>query len=135
MEESKLKEWNDKFNLCLGIEFSNPEYFKVHHILVITFMLQTGRYAETYLNEAVSLLNEFLLHPLETPTKFKIDTINAKFSSHKRSGRIVREEAGDVIESNQTILDVRTDTAEHYRKDVVAWAETIIQTIQKSPSR
>jgi len=125
MEEEEIKKWDDKFALCLGMEFSNPEYFKVHHILVITFMLQTGRYTPTYQNEAMSLLKEFLSHPLEAPTRSAIDVINTKFSSQNRDNRIVKKEMGDGFDTNITILDIRTDTADNYCKDVIAWAKEV----------
>ncbi|MBO9731504.1 MAG: hypothetical protein J7623_22880 [Chitinophaga sp.] len=47
--------WKQKFYDCLAIEFSDPCYFEVHHLLVITFMLQTGSYSPEYFPEAVKL--------------------------------------------------------------------------------
>ena len=129
MNQEIIEQWYNKFNLCLGIDFSDPEYFKVHHILVMAFMIQTGRYTPDYYNEVMSLFKEFLLHPLETPDRLKVDIINKKFSSRDRDNNIIKKEFGDIIETNFTILDIRTNTADVYCQDVITWAKEIIDKI------
>lgn len=125
IENAKLKAWREKFDACLVLEFSNPAYFRAHHIFVMTFMLQTGRYTDAYRNEAISLLKEFLKCPQAAPTKSSLADINSNFSSDKRQTNIFRKEAGDILYTSMTILDVDTSTAEQYFKDVIAWAREV----------
>lgn len=59
-ENNKLKQWESKYYECLALEFNNPKYFEAHHLLVLTFMLQTDGYSNEYFFAAKNLLKEFL---------------------------------------------------------------------------
>ena len=125
MENENLESWTEKFNECLALEFSNPAYFKVHHILVVSFMLQTGRYADPYREQACTLLKEFLTDPFHTPSKTRIAEINSTLSSDKRNDNVFNKNSGELISTPITILGIKTDNAEQYCKDVIAWATTV----------
>ncbi len=126
MESEKLNLWTAKFNNCLVLEFSDPAYFRVHHILVAAFMLQTGRYASSYKEKACVLLKEFLADPLTPPSKAKITEISSALSSDKRHDNVFNKKPGELIDTPITILDVSTDSAEQYRSDVIAWATSVL---------
>ncbi len=121
----------DKFNDMLALEFSNPAYFKVHHISVPTFMLQTGRYTDAYREKAIALLKTFLKHPYNMPGAALVKEINVEFSSVKRNDNIFTKEAGTILESAFTVFDVRVDTPGHCCEDVIAWAKAVIGACDK----
>lgn len=127
----KLQAWEDKFNECLGIELNDPEYFKVHHLLVLTYMLQTNRYTDGYLREALVMLETILASTLVIDHKTTL-FLNRKYSSATRTGRIFKPaKRRDVIDWNKTILDIRLDSAQHYQNDVSEWASHVLQVIRQ----
>ncbi len=130
-----LERIEEKFNAMLALEFSNRAYFSVHHISVPTFMLQTGRYAKPYREKARNMLEAFLAQPDELPRATTIKDINMEFSSAKRTDNIFNKKTGDILNSDFTIFDVRIDTPEHYRKDVVAWARAVVTECNKEAER
>lgn len=124
-----LTAWEDKFNFCLALEFSDPDYFRAHHILVPTYHLQCGTYASGIQSSAIELVRGFIAHPDTAPSQSQIKEINGRFSSNNRKVKITTEGAPNVVMADMTILDVRTDTASHYREDVVKWAQSVIQKL------
>ena len=127
-----LSKWENKFNTCLALEFSNPEYFKVHHILVPAYHLQSRKYAPEIQSSVIKLLAYFLAHPDVPPSHSQIEEINKRFSSNKREVHILAKGTVGVIPSEMTILNVRTDTAQHYCQDVVAWAHSVLSELELS---
>ena len=133
MEKEKLlKAWNDKFNEILGIEYSNPDYFKVHHLLVLTFMIQTDAYSEEYLPNARELLKRF--NTGESPAVFQSEVKYSKYFNLKdKNKKIRKDEAGRRIDKykwNKTIMNVRIDSATNYCSDVTLWAKDVEAIIE-----
>lgn len=132
MTTSELKEWQEKFYACLALEFSDQSYFKVHHIMVPTFLIQAGKYSRPYAERIILLLTEFLDDPNRPPAVEWIKEIHAQLSSNVRTDRLLIEGVGEVVHADQSILDVRTDTAEHYCTDVVQWSKSVLRAIETS---
>lgn len=127
MDEEKLKLMNAKFHSCLELEYSNPEYSRVHHITVPTFMLQTGRYTQAYEGEALNMLKNFLSHPDKIPSRSTIKAYNIQLSKLERKGNIFTKEPTKILDTTMTILDVRLDTPDHYYEDIIAWAKSVVE--------
>lgn len=128
MNEEKIKLMNAKFHSCLELEYSNSEYARMHHITVLTFMLQTGRYTEHYEDGALSMLKDFLSDPDNIPSKSTIRANNIRLEKLKKSkGGIFTKEPTKVLDTKVTILDVRLDSPSHYRDDILAWAKSVVE--------
>ncbi len=127
-----LSKWEDKFNICLALEFSTPEYFRVHHILVPTYHLQCGKYTSEIQPSVVNLLRDFLLHPDVQPSRSQIEEISRRFSSNKRNEKIFTEIGTQIISSAMSILDIRTDTPQQYCQDVLAWAHSVLKEFESN---
>ena len=124
--DDKLQFMKKKFDACLELEYSNPEYASMHHITVLAFMLQTGRYTPAYKEDALKMLKNFLSHPYKIPSKSTIKSYNLQLSRSKRKGNIFTKSSTKILETKMTILDVRLNTPDHYCEDVIAWAKSII---------
>jgi hypothetical protein len=130
-KKDELQAWEDKFNACLGIELNDPQYFKVHPLLVLTFMLQTNRYADAYLREAVGMLKAMLEGTLVMGPE-AIGLLNTKYASITRTVRIFKPaEIRDDIAWTKTILDVRLDSAQHYQNDVTEWSGSVLRVLSR----
>jgi len=124
-EQSILEIWTNKFNECLGIEFSKPGYFKVHHLLVITFMIQTNAYTKEYSLKAIELLKRFNrgLEPKEY-----INEIRHKDIINGEKVKVIEPNRKRIIDKekwNITIMDIRIDSEGNYCKDVIRWAKEV----------
>ena len=119
--------WKQKFDDCLAIEFSVPSYFEVHHLLVITYMLQTDGYSPASFPKAVKLLEGFLYEGV-SPRQF---IATHQSSSDYRHG-IENKQQRDLhrFEWKTDILSIRTSDAATYCQDVRNWAESVLQVIK-----
>lgn len=127
----KLQAWEDKFSACLGIELNDPQYFKVHHLLVLSYMLQSNRYTDAYLPEALGML-EAMLEGTLVADRETISRLNAKYAAGTRTDRIFKPaEIRDDIDWTKTILDVRLDCAQQYRNDVTEWAGSVLEALTR----
>ena len=117
----------ERFNACQLQEMADPAYYAVHHLTVLCFMLQHNRYSRKGWIMARDSVASFLrgLTPEEARRRYRhvVDSRNRTFSITK-GPRLAGVEA---IAWTRTIADVRLDTAEHYRADVRAWAESIVR--------
>ncbi|WP_037550427.1 DUF5946 family protein [Spirochaeta lutea] len=122
-----LDQWDDRFHRILGVEYGDPEYFRVHHLLVLTYMIQTHSYSPEAFPEAVGLLKGFLAG--ESPQNVrKTEKTSKLLDSSQRTWRARRaddERRGDVFPWSMTIMDVRIDSAREYCGDVVRWARDV----------
>ena len=115
------REWHEKFMECLGKEFSNKEYFSVHHLLVLCYMIQCDAYNDKYKEKAYKILDKFI--DGKEPKDIIIE--NKLFFDEKNNVSIKKEKDKCEIKSNKwekTIMDIRTDNAENYCNDVKSWA-------------
>lgn len=117
----------DRFNASQLQEVADPGYYAVHHLSVPSYMLQHNGYSREGWILVRRLLTEFLagLTPEEARRRYR-----TAFDGGKRNFSFTRGpklEGVDDIAWTRTIADVRLDTAEHYRADVQAWAESIVR--------
>lgn len=119
--------WKQKFYDCLAIEFSAPSYFDVHHLLVITYMLQTDGYSPAYFPEAVKLLEGFLYEGV-SPKQFIEENQSSSNDGHSIENRQQRNL--DRFDWDMDILSISTLNAATYCQDVRRWAENVLQIIK-----
>lgn len=114
-----------RFDLTQGLEFSNPGYFRVHNMSVLSYMLQHNEYSREGWIAALSLLKRFLNEGVDAATARRhiSDRHSGREGSWTRGPRLPGVED---IEWTRTVADVRIDTAEHYRADVREWAATVL---------
>lgn len=127
LENRKWIQWEHKYHECLALEFSNPKYFEVHHILVLAYMLQTDGYSNEYFPVATNLLKKFLTSSI-TPQKFINDfkTINKNQNIQINT----KNRNIDKFKWDIDIMDVKTNNAEEYCEDIKLWAKDVLQVIE-----
>lgn len=107
-------------------EFEQPAYFAVHQFSVPCYLLQHNGYSRVGWLWARPLLAQFVAgFPPAEARQQQRGTVD----SGRRSWSFTKGEklpGVDAITWTRTIADVRTDTAEHYRADVRAWASSIL---------
>lgn len=117
-------DWYSKFELCLGKEFSETGYFKVHHLLVLSYMIQCDAYSEETKGKAYKLLCDF---------NKGIDPIVIVEYNKKRTNEFKIRKNGNTINMKKwrmTILDIRTNTADNYCEDVISWAKIVEEDLK-----
>lgn len=122
-----------RFDEFLVLEFSDPGYGAVHNLTVATFMLQhSSRMSkEGWLYER-ELLKDFILHN-KSPDLVRQQAQDSVDSS-KRTFKFKSKDGKPVIRKStwrKTILDVRTENAEVYCKDVTAWARSALEEAEE----
>jgi len=128
-ENNKLEQWEYKYHECLALEFNNPKFFEVHHLLVLTYMLQTNRYSSVYFPVATDLLKKFLNESI-TSQEF-LDN----FQTSKKNQNIENSSSHININKfrwNIDITAVRIDEADTYFHDVRAWAKDVLNVIENA---
>jgi hypothetical protein len=116
--------WHEKFMECLGKEFTNKEYFPVHHLLVLCYMIQCDVYSDKYKEKAYKILDEFI--DGKEPKDIMIE--NKLFFNDKNNLSIIKEKDERKIKTDKwekTIMDIRTENAEIYCIDIKSWALNI----------
>lgn len=125
----------DRFNLCLALEFEQPAFGEVHHLTVVCYMLQHNRYSGQGWAEAVRLLAGFVegrLMPSEVVRRAK------SAPDHRdRTGSITQGEKKPHfrdVEWTRTIADIRLGNADTYCEDVRFWATSVLRDIRAQES-
>lgn len=121
--------WKQKFYDCLAIEFSIPAYFEVHHLLVITYMLQADGYSPAYFPEAVKLLEGFLYEEVSPKQLIKTDQSSAGGIENRQQRNL------DRFDWETDILSIRTEDTTSYCQDVRNWAENVLRIIKRTNSK
>ncbi|HJS17926.1 MAG TPA: DUF5946 family protein [Anaerolineales bacterium] len=122
-----------RFDEFLVLEFTDAGYGAVHHLTVATYMLQhsSKMTCEGWLHER-ELLREFLV---ENKSPQSIRRQNKDLvDSGKRTFKFKSKDGLPVVDKTtwtKTILDVRTENAEVYCKDVTAWARSALEESEK----
>ena len=118
-----------RFDEFLVLEFTDPGYGAVHHLTVVTYMLQHSSKLtrEGWLHER-ELLREFLVENkppayIRRQNKDLVDSGKRKFKIKSTTGLPVI----DKTRWNKTILDVQTENAEVYCEDVNTWARSVLE--------
>ena len=115
----------ERFDLLLSLEFTDPAYFSVHHLTVAAYMLQHDGYS----SDAWLAARELIRDALERGTPPE--------DARSRPDRIGSVTAGPRhgpargIAWTRTIGDVRTGDPDAYVADVKAWACAIIEDTQR----
>ena len=122
----------DLFDLNQLKEIEQPEYYALHHLSVLCYMLQHNIYSRSGWLGARDLLYQFVNRGL-TPTAARRQN-RKKLDSGKRDWSLTKGEKLVGVESvvwTNTIVDVRLDTAEHYSADVRLWAEKVLADTER----
>ena len=118
-----------RFDEFLVLEFTDADYGAVHHLTVAAYMLQhSSKLTREGWLHMRGLLREFLVEnkPPEFIRKQNRDLVD----SGKRKFKITSKDGLPVIQKAtwiKTILDVRSENAEVYCKDVSMWARTVLE--------
>jgi len=112
-------------------------YGAVHHFTVATFMLQhSSRLSrEGWLYER-ELLREFLVE--NKPPELMRSQNKNLIDSGKRKFKFVSKDGKPVINKTswtKTILDVHTENAEVYCKDIETWARSVLKECEEIETR
>jgi len=118
-----------RFDEFLILEFTDAGYGAVHHLTIATYMVQHSSKLtrEGWLFER-DLLREFLVE--NKPPAFIRKQNKDLVDSGKRKFKIKSRDGLPVINKTtwaKTILDVRTEDAEIYCDDVIAWARSVLE--------
>ena len=118
-----------RFDEFLVLEFTDAGYGAVHHLTVTAYMLQHSSKLtrEGWLHER-QLLHEFLVENnppayIRKQNKDLVDSSKRKFKIKSRDGKPVINKSA----WTKTILDARTENAEVYCADVIAWARSVLE--------
>ncbi len=131
-EYSAGDDCQNRFNLCLALEYENPTaYGAVHHLTVLCYMLQHNEYSHQVWLESREMLREFVEQGT-SPAEMRARN-RGRVDSGKRNWRITRgpkfSRFAD-IRWTRTIADVQLDNAEDYCADVRLWAESLLRDTQ-----
>lgn len=117
----------ERFYAGQAREMTDPAFAAVHHLSVPCFMLQHNRYSRAGWIGARQVLARFLsgMAPDEARRRYRqaVASGNRAYSFTKGPKLL----GADLIRWTRHVADVRLDTAEHYRADVRAWAESIVR--------
>lgn len=124
----------DRFDLCIALEFENPDAFgAVHHLSVLSYMLQHNVYSRAVWFEARDMLAGFLRDGV-TPEEMRRRN-RTRFDSAQRAWRVTRGSRFaefDSIVWSRTIADIRLEDPAVYCADVKAWAASILEDTEGS---
>jgi Family of unknown function (DUF5946) len=114
-----------RFHELLGVEFLNPDYFRVHHLLVSAYMVQHEQYLprhlETVLRDMARLMNSF-------PSDDDRRLVRSIFDGPTRVINRDRSPPSPPRGWTKTILDLDDSSAESYQASVRAWAADVLET-------
>jgi hypothetical protein len=118
-----------RYHECLVKEFTDAGYGTVHHLTVAAYMLQhSSKLTLEGWRFERELLQEFIIGnkpPAEIRRRNK-----DRLDSGNRTWKIASDDGLpkiDRTEWTRTVLDVRMENAEVYRKDVTAWAKSVLE--------
>jgi hypothetical protein len=119
---------NNRFNMCLTIEYENPATFgAVHHLTVICYKLQHNAYSPEGWLGARKLLRQFMQQGM-TPADSRKLNRNQLDSGHRKwsvtKGAKFSKFAN--ITWTRTVADVRLDNPETYCADIRQWATRVL---------
>jgi hypothetical protein len=122
-----------RFERCLTLDYEHPEtYGAVHHLVVACYMLQHNQYSRRGWLEARTLVDDAIRHGV-TPADIRKRN-RRSYDSGQRQWSITSGEkmtGVDGITWSRTIADVRMDSAEAYKQDVLRWAESVLSDSQE----
>jgi hypothetical protein len=115
---------DERFHACLVLDFSDPAYGAVHHLVVATYMLQhpSRLTAEGWL--ATRTLLQAFLQEGRTPAAVRRED-RRLLDSGARSIKLKNRAAAPVVRARfwpATLADVRRESGEAYCASVTQWA-------------
>jgi hypothetical protein len=118
-----------RFDEFLILEFTDTDYGAVHHLTVVTYMLQHSSKLtrEGWLYER-ELLREFIVE--NKPPALIRKQIRDEVDNGKRKFNFKSKDGVPVINKTiwtKTIVDVRAENADVYCEDVTAWARSVLE--------
>jgi hypothetical protein len=122
-----------RFDEFLILEFTDAGYGAVHHLTVAAYMIQhsSKMTREGWLFER-NLLREFLIENkppayIRKQNKDVVDSGKRKFKIKSKTGLPVI----DKKTWKKTIVDVRTENADMYCEDIIAWARSVLEEAEE----
>lgn len=117
----------DRFDLCLAKELEHPTtYGLVHHLTVISYMLQHQGYSRQGWLESRELLVKFIRQG-QTPAEVRRQNQQGLDSGRRKWSITIGERFSTAgVTWTRTIAQVRLDNAEVYRADVTLWATAVL---------
>lgn len=126
IEPERLKDWETKYHKCLALESNDPKYFEVHHVMVLTYMLQTDGYSTACFVLAKNVLELLLTGAIEPREVLEVcEHLEREHHTENSYGNRNPQK----YHWNMDILDIRTDGPEVYGKDIRAWANDVLTII------
>ncbi len=116
----------EKFESMLALEFEDPAVFgAVHHVTVLCYNLQhPANFSEDALEWMRSTLRAIVEEGL-SPAELRQRSRKQYNGQVKVLSKIPK--APRKVEWSRTVMDIRTDAAEVYVSDVMAWAGAILR--------
>lgn len=121
----------ERFGDIIALEFEDPEVFgAVHHITVICYNLQhPGFFTDEALEWMRSSLRAVIvdgLSPIE---------LRERARKQSKGGVRVRRKTNDeqppaITNLSMTVKDIRTNTPDIYREDIIKWAKSILKDLK-----
>jgi hypothetical protein len=119
----------DRFQACLALEYENPSaYGAVHHLTVISYMMQHDGYSLSAWLGAREMLSQFIrdgVSPAATRKK-----IGMEANSGRRKWSMVKGPKLSHIarlDWKRTIAEIRLQDPETYVADVRQWAASVLE--------
>jgi len=117
----------EQFHLGQLKEVADPHYYAVHHLSVLSYMLQHNAYSREGWLHSHTLLQQFVQQNLDPQFVRRRD--RDKVDSGQRNWSLTKGPKLPGVEQivwHCTVADVRLDTAEHYCADVRRWAVSVL---------
>jgi hypothetical protein len=118
----------DRFNTTQTKEFENNDYFMVHHLSVLCYMLQHNKYSKKGWLFARELLFQFIYNNL-TPDQARKQN-HHKLDSKNRKWNLNDTKKLTDVEGEKwsfTLGNVRDNAVEDYCEDIKHWAKSILE--------
>ncbi|MGA9595650.1 MAG: DUF5946 family protein [Acidimicrobiia bacterium] len=112
------------FDRCLACEFSDPEFFAVHHLSVPAYGLQHGHYeSEAAAAVATMMLEHIATMPSAGATASLRDRFGGRVRVRRRGGSATR------LSDLPSIAAVDFSSAASYRATVRTWAGAVARSV------
>ena len=124
------------FHACLELDFTDPEYGVVHHLVVGAYMLQHDAYTDAVRAAMTAFVREHLDGP---PTPYAMSRIRAATDGAVRVRRDSSRQtppAKPRMAANgpqATVGDVDTTSADAYCRSVRNWAQAVAEASARNP--
>ena len=125
-----------RFDRCLAFEFENREAWSVHHLTVLSFMIQHHQYSKEAWMAASRMLSDFILK--EVTPQIMVSVTRSEFENSNRKWRVKQADKHPVFTNlhwTTTIASVRLNDSQTYCSDMKAWAANIVLDIERYDNR